>query len=73
MTSHEGYFILLNLAMGGSFPNGVAGSSTPTGGTVSGVPMLVDYVAVSTKGGGSTLDPDCHPDFVNVDWFVFGR
>ncbi|WP_456786322.1 glycoside hydrolase family 16 protein [Cellulomonas sp. P5_C5] len=52
MTSHEGYFILLNVAMGGAFPNGVAGSSTPTSSTVSGKPMLVDYVAVYTKGGG---------------------
>ncbi len=54
MTSHEGYFILLNVAMGGAFPNGVAGYSTPTSGTKSGVPMLVDYVAVYTKGGGGT-------------------
>jgi beta-glucanase (GH16 family) len=46
MTSHAGYFILLNVAMGGAFPNGVAGSGTPTASTVSGRPMLVDYVAV---------------------------
>jgi hypothetical protein len=52
MTSHAGYFILLNVAIGGSFPNGVAGTGTPTGATVSGVPMLVDYVAVWTRGGG---------------------
>ncbi|WP_433041334.1 carbohydrate-binding protein [Dactylosporangium sp. CS-033363] len=59
MTGHEGYFILLNVAMGGAFPNGVAGSSTPTSGTASGVPMLVDYVAVYTKGtgGGGTATP----------------
>jgi hypothetical protein len=58
MTSHEGYFILLNVAMGGAFPNGVAGYSTPTGSTVSGRPMLVDYVAVYTKGGGgATTNP----------------
>ncbi|GLH97241.1 carbohydrate-binding protein [Phytohabitans aurantiacus] len=54
MTSHSGYFLLLNVAMGGAFPNGVAGSATPTGSTVSGVPMLVDYVAVYTSGGGTT-------------------
>ena len=36
MTSHAGYFILLNVAMGGAFPNGVAGSATPTAATVSG-------------------------------------
>ncbi|MDG4823112.1 carbohydrate-binding protein [Asanoa sp. WMMD1127] len=54
MTSHAGYFILLNVAMGGAFPNGVAGSATPTASTVSGRPMLVDYVAVWTRGGGGT-------------------
>jgi beta-glucanase (GH16 family) len=54
MTSHAGYFLLLNVAMGGAFPNGVAGSATPTSSTASGVPMLVDYVAVYTSGGGTT-------------------
>ena len=54
MTSHAGYFILLNVAMGGAFPNGVAGTGTPTAATASGVPMLVDYVAVYTRGGGTT-------------------
>jgi len=58
MTSHAGYFILLNVAMGGAFPNGVAGSTTPTAATVSGRPMLVDYVAVWTRGGGGNpTDP----------------
>ncbi|MBX6355353.1 MAG: carbohydrate-binding protein [Micromonosporaceae bacterium] len=54
MTSHSGYFILLNVAIGGGFPNGVAGRATPTASTVSGVPMLVDYVAVWNRGGTST-------------------
>ncbi|GIG86007.1 carbohydrate-binding protein [Plantactinospora endophytica] len=53
MTSHAGYFLLLNVAMGGSFPNGVAGGTTPTASTVSGRPMLVDYVAVYSRGGGT--------------------
>jgi hypothetical protein len=56
MTSH-GYFILLNVAIGGSFPDGVAGQTTPTGATPSGVPMLVDYVAAWTRGGGGTTPP----------------
>ncbi|HEV2778606.1 MAG TPA: glycoside hydrolase family 16 protein [Actinophytocola sp.] len=51
MTGHAGYFILLNVAMGGSFPNGVAGTGTPTAATQPGVPMVVDYVAVWTRGG----------------------
>ena len=36
MTSHAGYFLLLNVAMGGAFPNGVAGSGTPTAATIPG-------------------------------------
>ena len=44
---YGGHFILLNLAMGGSFPNAVAaGTRTPTPETVPNVPMYVDYVAV---------------------------
>jgi hypothetical protein len=54
MTGH-GYFLLLNLAIGGAFPNALAGS-TPTAATVPGVPLVVDYVAVWTRGGGGT-DP----------------
>lgn len=45
-TVHHGHFILLNVAMGGGFPNGVRGSDTPTNQTVSGRSMYVDWVAV---------------------------
>jgi hypothetical protein len=51
MTNHAGYFLLLNVAIGGGFPDGVNGSATPTGATTPGVPMLVDYVAAWTSGG----------------------
>ncbi|MFG3707429.1 carbohydrate-binding protein [Micromonospora sp. NPDC047670] len=61
MTSHAGYFLLLNVAMGGAFPNGVAGSATPTAATVPGRPMLVDYVAVYHRGGGTTPPPTTPP------------
>jgi hypothetical protein len=64
MTNHAGYFILLNVAMGGAFPNGVAGVGTPTASTASGVPMRVDYVAVWTRGGGGqppTTPPPSSP------------
>jgi beta-glucanase (GH16 family) len=61
MTSHQGYFILLNVAMGGGFPNGVAGFATPTAQTVSGRSMLVDYVAVYTSGGGNPPPPPPPP------------
>jgi beta-glucanase (GH16 family) len=43
---HHGFFIILNVAMGGSFPGAFGGG--PTGATRSGVPMLVGYVAVWT-------------------------
>ncbi|WP_416237313.1 glycoside hydrolase family 16 protein [Streptomyces marinisediminis] len=58
MTDHAGYFILLNVAMGGGFPDGVAGHATPTAATEPGHSMLVDYVAVWTRGGdGDPGDP----------------
>ncbi|GAB3466407.1 carbohydrate-binding protein [Actinophytocola sediminis] len=60
MTTHAGYFILLNLAIGGAFPDGVAGRATPVTETVPGRPMLVDYVAVWSRGGGGT-DPEEPP------------
>ncbi|QGN47076.1 carbohydrate-binding protein [Micromonospora sp. WMMC415] len=61
MTSHAGYFLLLNVAMGGGFPNGVAGFTTPTASTVPGRPMVVDYVAVYSRGGGTTPPPTTPP------------
>ncbi|PRX48652.1 beta-glucanase (GH16 family) [Prauserella shujinwangii] len=57
MTSHAGYFILLNVAMGGAFPDGVAGFATPTAATVPGHSMVVDYVAVWTRGGDGQTEP----------------
>ncbi|MCX4513389.1 glycoside hydrolase family 16 protein [Streptomyces sp. NBC_01619] len=56
MTEHAGYFLLLNVAIGGAFPDALAGK-TPTAATVPGRPMLVDYVGVWTRGG-STTPPD---------------
>ena len=52
--TNHGHFILLNVAMGGAFPDPVAGYRTPTASTQSGVPMVVDYVAVYSSGSGST-------------------
>ncbi|MBB5873797.1 hypothetical protein F4553_007231 [Allocatelliglobosispora scoriae] len=73
MTSHAGYFILLNVSMGGAFPNALAGGATPTGSTVSGVPMKVDYVAVWTKGAGtppSSPPPSSPPPGGNRDAYT---
>jgi chitodextrinase len=53
------FFIIYDLAMGGGFPNGVCGCTTPTTATVSGGQMNIDYVAVYNKGagGGDTTPP----------------
>ncbi|MEU5153601.1 glycoside hydrolase family 16 protein [Glycomyces sp. NPDC021274] len=61
MTDHAGYFLLLNLAIGGAFPDGVSGRATPTAATVPGHSMLVDYVRVFTAAGGGTGEPTDPP------------
>jgi beta-glucanase (GH16 family) len=53
--THHGFFMILNVAMGGSFPGAFGGG--PTGSTASGVPMVVDYVAAYTAGGGTPPPP----------------
>jgi beta-glucanase (GH16 family) len=54
--TQHGFFVILNVAMGGGFPGAFGGG--PTSATVSGQPMLVDYVSVATRGGGSRSAPD---------------
>ncbi|MEU6404761.1 glycoside hydrolase family 16 protein [Streptomyces sp. NPDC046985] len=46
--TQHGLFVIYDLAMGGGFPDGVAGSTTPTGATEPGHSMLVDYVSVQS-------------------------
>ena len=48
------FFIIFDLAMGGGFPNGVHGGTTPTTATVSDGAMRVAYVAVYNKGATSS-------------------
>ena len=55
----HGYFVILNVAIGGGFPAAFGGG--PTASTRSGVPMLVDYVAVYSAGGGTTSPPPPPP------------
>jgi beta-glucanase (GH16 family) len=57
MTDHEGYFVLLNLAMGGAFPNGVAGRDTPVAATQPGHSLVVDRVEVWLRDGDGDDDP----------------
>ncbi|QIK09492.1 family 16 glycosylhydrolase [Streptomyces sp. ID38640] len=47
--THHGHFLLINLAMGGAFPDGAAGFATPTDATRPGGSLLVDHVAVSVR------------------------
>jgi hypothetical protein len=54
--THHGFFMILNVAIGGSFPAAFGGG--PTGATQPGVPMIVDYVAAynwSPGGGGGSI------------------
>ncbi|MFJ6561466.1 glycoside hydrolase family 16 protein [Streptomyces sp. NPDC091412] len=55
--TNHGYFVILNVAMGGGFPGAFGGG--PDGGTEPGHPMTVDYVQVlqSSDGGSGTTPP----------------
>jgi hypothetical protein len=50
----HGFFIIFDLAMGGNYPDGISGETTPTSATTSGASMSVQYVAVYEEGGNST-------------------
>jgi hypothetical protein len=62
MSQHRGYFLLLNVAMGGSYPDALSTVKTPILGTAPGYSMLVDYIAVWTREGNSApmLSPFVH-------------
>jgi hypothetical protein len=56
------FSIIFDLAIGGGYPNGVCGCTTPTGATTSGATMSVAYVAAyqttsGTTGGGGPTGP----------------
>ncbi len=48
----HGFFVILDLAIGGAFPNAICGCGSPSAATSSGAGMTVDYVAVYQTGGG---------------------
>jgi F5/8 type C domain-containing protein/ricin-type beta-trefoil lectin protein len=50
----HGFYLILDLAIGGNYPDGVAGFTTPTSATTSGASLSVGYVAVYEQGGNST-------------------
>ncbi|GHF44186.1 glycoside hydrolase family 16 protein [Streptomyces griseosporeus] len=53
--TNHGYFLILNVAMGGGFPDAFGGGLD--GDTQPGHPMVVDYVQVLSTGGGSGTTP----------------
>ncbi|MET9132506.1 glycoside hydrolase family 16 protein [Streptomyces antibioticus] len=57
--TNHGFFLILNVAMGGAFPDAFGGGLDS--GTASGVPMVVDYVQILSSGGGSTPPPTTPP------------
>ena len=60
ISQHAGYFIILNVAMGGAFPNKLnPGEAGPLATTKPGVPMVVDYVEVKYASGES--EPSATP------------
>ena len=59
------FFIILDLAMGGAFPNGVCNCTSPTSSTASGANLNVDYVRVYTAGGASST-PTATPTSTSV-------
>ncbi|TWV41802.1 carbohydrate-binding protein [Streptomyces misionensis] len=54
--TNHGFFVILDVAMGGGFPGAFGGG--PTSATEPGHPMVVDYVQVlQSSGGGGTTPP----------------
>ncbi len=50
----HGFFLILQVGIGGNFPNGACTCTTPSGQTTSGAAMSVGYVAVYTRSGTVT-------------------
>jgi hypothetical protein len=60
----HGFFLILDVAIGGAYPNAICGCSSPTSATSSGAAMSVGYVAVYETSGSSaspTLTPTPTP------------
>ncbi len=55
------FSIIFDLAMGGGYPNGVCGCTTPTSSTTSGASMSVAYVAAYETTGSSSPTPTPTP------------
>jgi len=53
----HGFFIILDVGIGGDYPNGACDCTTPSGQTTSGAPMSVGEVTVQTRSGTSSATP----------------
>ena len=53
----HGFFMILNVAIGGSFPNALCGCTSPAADTSSGASMLADSVSAYTMGASPTPTP----------------
>ncbi|MGF0175153.1 glycoside hydrolase family 16 protein [Streptomyces sp. Marseille-Q5077] len=58
--TNHGFYIILNVAMGGGFVDAFGGG--PDGATVPGHSMIVDYVQVLSSGSGTTPPPTGNRD-----------
>ncbi|HEU5425903.1 MAG TPA: glycoside hydrolase family 16 protein [Actinocrinis sp.] len=56
----HGFFVILNVAIGGAYPNAICGCTSPSSATSSGAGMSVDYVAVY-QTSGSSASPSASP------------
>jgi hypothetical protein len=56
----HGFFIILNVAIGGAYPNAICNCTSPNAATSSGAGMSVDYVAVYETAGSSS-SPSASP------------
>jgi hypothetical protein len=57
----HGFFMILNVAIGGAYPNRICNCTTPTSATSSGAGMSVGYVAAYETGSGVTTPPTTTP------------
>jgi Carbohydrate binding module (family 6) len=53
----HGFFLILDVAIGGAYPNAICGCTSPTSSTSSGAAMSVGYVAVYTTSSSSSPTP----------------
>jgi beta-glucanase (GH16 family) len=58
----HGFFLILEVGIGGNYPDGACNCTTPSGQTTPGAPMSVGYVSVQTESGpGQAASPSPSP------------